>query len=303
MPKPLSVIGVPSSAGAYAPGQEKTPAALREAGLLAMLKERGVTVRDCGDLPRFRWRPDKGNPSAMNLDTVVETARETARRVSKAMLDDTAVLVLGGDCTVGVGTVGGCAGAGGRVGLVYMDLDTDLNVPHSTTDGALDWMGVAHMLGVEGAANPLTRVGSRYPMLEPDSVLFFAYGNVTPWEQQVIDSMKIQGVPVDQVAADPGDAAHRVVIGWGKDFDRLLIHLDVDVIDFADFPIAEHTRRNEGLTFHQAMQAIEVLIGAENWSALTVAEVNPDHGAEDGSTVSAFATALADGLARSRVLT
>ena len=303
MPKPLSVIGVPSSAGAYAPGQEKTPAALREAGLLAMLKERGVTVQDCGDLPRFRWRPDKGNPSAMNLDTVVETARETARRVSKAMLDDTAVLVLGGDCTVGVGTVGGSAGAGGRVGLVYMDLDTDLNVPHSTTDGALDWMGVAHMLGVEGAANPLTRVGSRYPMLGPDSVLFFAYGNVTPWEQQVIDSMKIQGVPVDQVAADPGDAAHRVVNGWGKDFDRLLIHLDVDVIDFADFPIAEHTRRNEGLTFHQAMQAIEVLVGAENWSALTVAEVNPDHGAEDGSTVSAFATALADGLARSRVLT
>ena len=120
MPKPLSVIGVPRSAGAYAPGQEKTPAALREAGLLAMLKERGVTVQDCGDHPRFRWHPDKGNPSAMNLDTVVETARETARRVSKAMLDDTAVLVLGGDCTVGVGTVGGGAGAGGRVGLVYI---------------------------------------------------------------------------------------------------------------------------------------------------------------------------------------
>jgi arginase len=31
----LAVIGAPSSSGAYAPGQEKAPAALREAGLIA----------------------------------------------------------------------------------------------------------------------------------------------------------------------------------------------------------------------------------------------------------------------------
>ena len=30
----LTVLGVPTSAGAFAPGQERAPAALREAGLL-----------------------------------------------------------------------------------------------------------------------------------------------------------------------------------------------------------------------------------------------------------------------------
>ena len=38
----LTVLGVPTSAGAFAPGQERAPAALREAGLLAALGERGV---------------------------------------------------------------------------------------------------------------------------------------------------------------------------------------------------------------------------------------------------------------------
>ena len=47
---------------------------------------------------------------------------------------------------------------------------------------------------------------------------------------------------------------------------------------------------------------IEVLVSAPNWSALTVAEVNPDHGAADGSTMRMFAQALADALGRSPVL-
>lgn len=173
---------------------------------------------------------------------------------------------------------------------------------HSTGDGALDWMGVAHMLAVDGAIESLTRIGPRYPMLRPDEILFFAYGNVTPWEQRIIESMNLTGVPVDRVAAKPAEAARQVVEGWGRRFDRLLVHLDVDVIDFADFPIAENTRRGRGLTFAQTMQALEVFVGADNWRALTVTEVNPDHGAEDGSTIRIFAESLAAILAKSPVL-
>jgi arginase len=38
----ITVLGVPTSAGAFAPGQEKAPAALREAGLLGALGDRGI---------------------------------------------------------------------------------------------------------------------------------------------------------------------------------------------------------------------------------------------------------------------
>lgn len=38
--KQLAIIGAPSSAGAYAPGQEKAPMALRAAGLLEFLAAR-----------------------------------------------------------------------------------------------------------------------------------------------------------------------------------------------------------------------------------------------------------------------
>ncbi len=45
------LIGVPSSAGAHGPGQEKAPSALRKAELLGALREAGLEVDDLGDLP------------------------------------------------------------------------------------------------------------------------------------------------------------------------------------------------------------------------------------------------------------
>ena len=54
----LGLLGVPSSAAAHGPGQEKAPAALRRAGLPERLVAAGVHVVDYGDLPVVRWRPD-----------------------------------------------------------------------------------------------------------------------------------------------------------------------------------------------------------------------------------------------------
>ena len=79
----LDVIGAPSSAGAYAPGQERAPRALRAAGLLASLDESQIAVRDRGDVPGFRWRVDRANPRAMNADAVASVACAPRRKPSR----------------------------------------------------------------------------------------------------------------------------------------------------------------------------------------------------------------------------
>jgi arginase len=295
----LAIIGAPSSAGAYAPGQEKAPAALRAIGLVDLLTARGVTVDDLGDVPGFRWRIDKASPRAMNAGVAAAVAKASAERVASALATDSALLVLGGDCTVELGTVAGALRGTQSVGLVYIDLDTDLNTPESTTDGALDWMGVAHMLGIEGTVPELATLGPCVPMLRAEQVLFFANGNVEPFEQQIIENLGIAEVRLADVVADPTGAAEAVVGGWARQFERLLVHLDVDVLDYVDTPLAENTRRNTGLRFDQLMASLRPLLRAPNWTALTVSELNPDHGESDGSTLRTFAEALADALASS----
>jgi arginase len=297
MPNRLTIIGAPSSAGAYAPGQEKAPAALRAAGLVELMSAAGVAVDDRGDVPGFRWRIDRTNPRAMNVSAVATVARNTAEQVAAALVADAAVLVLGGDCTVELGTVAGALARNENIGLVYLDFDTDLNTPGSTRDGALDWMGVAHMLGVDGTVPELARLASRTPMLRPEQVLFFGNDNVEPFERQLIEEVGITEVRLAEVAADPARAGRSVATGWARQFDRLLIHLDVDVLDFLDFPLAENTRRERGLSFAQLLAALGPLLSAPNWATLTITELNPDHA--DDSILRTFAGGLARVLAAS----
>jgi arginase len=145
----LNIIGAATSAGAYSPGQEKAPAAFRRHGLADALAGRGRSIRDHGDVASFRWRPDLSRPQAMNLEAVRHACEAIAGPVAKAIAAREDVLVLGGDCTAELGTVAGANASAKRIGLVYMDFDADLNTP-GTSDGALDWTGVAHLLDIPG---------------------------------------------------------------------------------------------------------------------------------------------------------
>ena len=293
----LTVLGVPTSAGAFAPGQERAPAALREAGLLTALGERGVEVRDLGDSPVWRWRPDRERPRAQNLDAVTAIARDTAERV-EAALGDGPLLVLGGDCSIELGVLSGHLAQDTSVGLVYLDLHPDLNTPESVVEGTFDWMGMAHALGVEGAAPELAGIGPRRPLLSDDQVLFLGYGpeRARPFELDQIVRRGLAAIPVDTVAADPEAAAGRA-LDFASRFDRLLVHFDVDVVDFNDAQLSEDAVRGDGLTLDAAMRALRVLASSERLSAVTVTEINPFHGDEEGQTLRQFADMLADCLA------
>ena len=107
MTRKISVIGVPSSAGAFANGQEEAPTALRGAGLVERLRSAGADVDDTGDSLAWRWRPDRVRPRAQNLGAVVDAVHTTRERVADATRKGGTSLVLGGDCTVGIGTVAG----------------------------------------------------------------------------------------------------------------------------------------------------------------------------------------------------
>jgi arginase len=73
------------------------------------------------------------------------------------------------------------------------------------------------------------------------------------------------------------------VLRWGSRFDRLLIHLDLDVLSYIDFPIAENVRRCPGLKLVELEHILNGLVSADNWSALTISEANPDHAPDEES--------------------
>jgi arginase len=112
----------------------------------------------------------------------------------------------------------------------------------------------------------------------------------------------MQTIPVSAVAADPEGAAALALTRLVGPDDRLLVHFDVDVIDFTDEPLSENTGRNIGLSSAHAFRALRVILASANLAALTVTELNPLHGEPGGATLERFIDAFTGAVTDSPVL-
>lgn len=299
--KRLALIGVPSGAGACGVGQEKTPSAMRAAGLVEHLNQAGFDVADLGDSEVIPWRPDRANPRAQNVGAIAGMLRSTVNRVATALTEEPEriAVVLGGDCTVGIGTMSGVREALGPVALAYFDLHSDLNIPESMSDGAIDWMALAHMLAIEGTIPELLAAAGQQPVVTSKQIVMIGQdrARATRFERRQLEELEIPIVPVDEVRADPQAAARRALDLLAARDDHYAIHLDVDVVDFTDAPLSEHPSRNVGLKLEEMLSALRVLVSGPGLVAITLTELNPHNTTYDPGLLSRFVERFADALA------
>jgi arginase len=288
----LGLLGVPSSAAAHWPGLEKAPRALRDAGLVDLLRSAGHDLADFGDLPTVRWRPHPHERLPHDLSRVMGVLAACRSRVAAIFEDDRIPLVLGGECTLAIPLVSAAVDAGHDVGLLYFDGGPDLRTPADEPAGMLDAMGAAHMLDLPGTAPELTGAGPRRPLLAQDRVCFFGY----TIEDAMLATISSPRQHAAQVARDPLAAASEAVRALTNVASRFVVHFDVDVIDFLDLPAADVAQHNSGLTLADAMTALSALTAHPAFSGMVVAEFNPDHGEPDGSTARRLAAAIAGAL-------
>jgi len=221
----LRVLGVPSAAGAYGNGVALAPRALREARLLEGLSERGVEVADSGDLPLVPFTPDPANPKQQNIQKVIEVASEVAGHVAAISMAGDVPLVLGGNCSLTLGVIAGLCSRHPDLGLAYFDGDVDMSMPARTVSGVVDAMGIATMLGLEGASEAFAAIGPRVPLMDGHRIAIIGYDEAEldagPRDLllqrgvHLIDGSAVRGRPA-AAAADALDALeHR---------DGLIVH-------------------------------------------------------------------------------
>jgi len=286
----LGLIGVPSSAGAHGPGQEKAPAALRQAGLLGALRETGLEVEDLGDLPVSRFVPDRVDRKRQSRDAVVKAARQVAEAVAAAVGRDLIPLVLGGDCTITLGVVAGLLRRQPDLGLIYFDGDADLTTPETTHSGIFDSMGVSHLIG-EGDPE-LAHIGPRFPLLPQDRIALFGFHpyEIEPREAQLLEQTAMLRYPVTSMADRSLELAREVRARLEERAKAIAVHFDVDVMDSAEVPLADWPHY-DALSFGDAMRCLSVFVGSPRLAALVVTEINPDND-PDGLLVRQFIDAF-----------
>jgi arginase len=270
---------------------------LRGAGLVERLESAGYSVVDHGDLARVRFRPDRGHPQ--NFTAVMEVARSVAERVEAALRDGEIPLVVGGDCTIELGVLSGFLRAGEDPALLYLDGGLALRTPTDNPTGILDSMGVAHMIGKPGAAEELARIGPRFPLMPDDRVVYFGYEPVVgeSFEAEITERRGMARYPAERVRSGPKEAATEALDDLASRAEQFVVHFDVDVIDFVDFPVADVPQHNAGLTFQDTMSCLEAFTSSPGFGGLVITEFNPDHADEEGALAATFVREVAGALA------
>ena len=102
-------------------------------------------------------------------------------------------------------------------------------------------MGLAHAVALPGTVDALTEAFGRRPLLQPAQVAYLGVDAswATAWEREQAERLGLHVTSGTALAADPRDSAISAlgVLPSGP----LAVHIDVDVLDFTDAPLAEST--------------------------------------------------------------
>jgi arginase len=275
MPK-WGLLGVPSSAAAHWPGQEKAPAALRTAGLLEASRSAGVEMQDFGDRPVVAWAAHPTERTPHNVSAVHQVLVDARRAIGDIFAADRLPLVVGGECTLAVALVSAAVQAGHDVGLMYVDGGQDLMIPTDHPgEPILDGMGAAHLLDLPGVVDEIAGLGPRRPLLEPGRVCFFGYADE---EEDIHGLVPAPRYPAGPVSSAPVEEAERALAELTARGPEFVVHLDVDVLDFFALPAADVPTYGRGLDLESVMSALRVFVAHPGFRGLTFCEFNPDHG-------------------------
>jgi arginase len=285
------LLGVPSSAAAHWPGQEKAPQALRAAGLLESLRS-VATVEDHGDLPLVPWRSHPTERTPHNVTAVAEVLQHARREIGAIFSAGRLPLVVGGECTLAIALVGAAVDAGHDLGLMYVDGGQDLMIPTDhPREPILDGMGVAHMLDLSGTVEDIAGLGPRRPLLQPGQMCFFGYADE---EEDLHGLVPSPRHPASAVAVDPEREAELAVERLTGVVREFVVHFDVDVLDFFVLPAADVPLYGRGLRLEEAVTALQVFARHPGFRGMTFCEFNPDHAEPDtaGRLVAALMSVL-----------
>ncbi|MDX6516950.1 MAG: arginase [Gaiellaceae bacterium] len=249
------------------------PSAIRYAGLSDRLERLGRTVVDLGNVqaavPEATAVEDE---RARFLPEIKATCERVAGLVAEATGKGYLPLVLGGDHSVALGSIGAMAKAHGVGGALWVDAHGDVNTPATSPSGNVHGMVLSALLGLADGA--FASDAWPLPALDPERVVLVGVRVLDEGEKELL---RERGVcvftmsDVDRLGVEAtfSQALERVA---GDGFVH--VSFDMDVVDPSVAP-GVGTPVQGGLSYREAHLGLELVAESGLLSSLDVVEVNP----------------------------
>jgi arginase len=273
---PCILIGVPVQEGTGRLGCDMGPSAFRAAGLAGALTDLGLTVIDRGNLAPAPLRAiTHPNPILKSLPEIVAWTEAVADAVYREGAEGMPI-VLGGDHSLGAGTLAGHARRAAEIGrelfVLWLDAHADFHTLETTQSGNLHGVPVAYATGRPTFAGV-------YPTLtvpvKTENICMLGVRSVDPAERAAI---RETGITVYDMRSIDEHGVARLLSQFLERVEAAdgMLHVSFDV-DFLDAEIAPGvgTTVPGGVTFREAHLVMEMLCDSGRVSSLDLVELNP----------------------------
>jgi arginase len=181
-------------------------------------------------------------------------------------------VVLGGDHSVALGTLGGLAAASGPGGVLWLDAHGDLNTPETSPSGNVHGMPLAAALGRAGEA--FASEAWPLPALDPERVALIGVRSLDDGERRLVRETGIAVYTMTELDRRGLEAVAREALERVRGAAFVHLSLDMDVLD-PDVAPGVGTPVRGGLSYREAHLAMELVAESGLLGSLEIVEVNP----------------------------
>ncbi len=269
----VAIIGATLDLGQGRRGVDMGPSAIRYAGLEERLVSLGYSVQDEGNVSTAVAEATAlRDERARFLPEIHDTCELIAARVAEVTSRGALPLVLGGDHSVALGTLGGLASVHGVGGVLWIDAHSDINTPATSPSGNVHGMALAAALGLAGPgfesdAWPL-------PAVDAQRVALVGTRELDDGERRLLREAGVRVYTMSEIDRIGVERAVRESLDRISGPGFVHVSLDMDVLD-PDVAPGVGTPVRGGFTYREAHLALELVAESGLAGSLEVVEVNP----------------------------
>jgi arginase len=214
-----------------------------------------------------------GSTQLKYLEPILKVTEELADAVTSALIAKEFPLILGGDHSIGLGSITGVTRVYKDISVIWIDAHADFNTEDTTPSGNIHGMILAALAGIGNSR--LTGIGGWAPKLDPQKIIIVGARSLDFGERELLRSHHVHVFTMSDIdQRGISNVMSEALSIAEKASDGIHLSLDMDALDPVHAP-GVGTPVRGGLTYREAHMIMELIADSGRLIGMDVVEVNP----------------------------
>lgn len=273
----INLIGVPLYFGCDREGVDNAPDVLRANNIEKIFKTYHENFYDLGNLhvtPMKKEDKFSCHKSMKYLSPIIDVNRNLSHAVYSSLSSNSFPLVVGGDHSLGLGSLSGCSKMfKDDLAVIWIDAHGDINTHETSESGNVHGMPLAAAMGI--GHTYLTNLYFEGQKVKPENVYIVGARDLDKGEVELINSLNLKVWSTEEVKK----IGHEQVIDTilkdlkARGLNNVHLSYDIDALD-ANLVPGTGTPVHEGLSMNEVKYMLSTLLKSGLIKSMDFVELN-----------------------------